>query len=171
MINIGVILGSASPGRVGEAVADWVLELAKQRKDAYFELIDIKDLEQPKKWAQTISRLDGFIFVTPEYDHSSAVLKNALDYLYNEWHNKVAGFVGYGVSGGSSTVEQLRAIMAKLQITDVRAQVLLKITNDIAEHDKFIPASPHKLILYEMIDQIIYWGDAMKKVRAKSEVA
>ncbi len=107
MLKIGIIIGSTRPGRVGEAVAKWVYEQSKARSDAEFELIDIKDYDLPlldepvpagskqyskehtKKWAAKIDGLDGFIFVTPEYNHgTSAALKNALDYLYFEWTNK-----------------------------------------------------------------------------------
>ncbi|MDX6282326.1 MAG: hypothetical protein QOH03_3397, partial [Kribbellaceae bacterium] len=109
MTRIGIILGSTRPGRRGEQVAGWVIEHARNRADAEFELIDLADyplphLDEPlppsmgqyqnehtQQWAATIARYDGFIFVTPEYNHStSGVLKNAIDYLNAEWANKAA---------------------------------------------------------------------------------
>ena len=101
MITIGIILGSTRPGRNGEAVARWAYELARTRNDAKFELVDLKDFNLPhldealppslgqyakdhtKAWAATIARFDGFVFVTPEYNHStSGALNNAIDFLY-----------------------------------------------------------------------------------------
>jgi NAD(P)H-dependent FMN reductase len=143
MLNIGIILGSTRPNRNGEAVARWVQNQVRERRDANYELIDIKDFNLPlldepippsqgkysqphtKRWAEKIGSLDAFIFVTPEYNHStSGALKNAIDFLYREWNNKAAGFVSYGSAGGARAVECLRLIMAELQIADVRAQVM-----------------------------------------------
>ena len=131
MIKLAVILGSTRPGRRGEAVAKWVYDLAKKRSDAEFELVDIKDFNLPildepnqavmqqytkehtKVWSQKIASFDGYIFVTPEYNHSTCgALKNAIDFLYKEWNNKAAGFVGYGGTGGTRAVEHLRLVMA-----------------------------------------------------------
>jgi NAD(P)H-dependent FMN reductase len=100
MVKIGIIIGSTRPERNGEAVAKWVYELSKKRNDAEFELIDIADynlplLDEPyppslnkytkdhtKKWSAKIAEFDGYIFVTPEYNHSTfGALKNAIDYL------------------------------------------------------------------------------------------
>src|SRR5437660_11254437 len=124
-LRIAIIIGSTRPGRNGEAVAKWVHEIAKKRSDAEFELVDIKDFSLPlldepvppsmgqyskphtKLWAAKIGSFDGYVFVTPEYNHGiSGALKNAIDFLFAEWNNKAAGFVSYGgVSGvrGSST--------------------------------------------------------------------
>jgi NAD(P)H-dependent FMN reductase len=60
-------------------------------------------------WSAKIDSFDGYIFVTAEYNHGiPGALKNAIDYLYKEWNNKAAGFVGYGSAGGVRAVEQLR---------------------------------------------------------------
>lgn len=109
MTRIGIILGSTRPNRNGEQVAKWVYDIAAGRTDAEFELVDLRDyplphLDEPlpptmgqyqndhtKQWAEKIASFDGFVFVTPEYNHStSGVLKNAIDYLYTEWNNKAA---------------------------------------------------------------------------------
>src|SRR5258708_19275227 len=77
--------------------------------------------EHTKAWAKKIAAYDGFIFVTPEYNHStSGVLKNAIDYLYAEWNNKAAAFVSYGSLGGAPAIEHLRAILSQLQVPPVR---------------------------------------------------
>jgi NAD(P)H-dependent FMN reductase len=114
MTRIGIILGSTRPGRNGEQVAKWVYDIAARRSDAEFELVDLADyplphLDEPlppsvgryqnehtKQWAATIGSFDGFVIVTPEYNHgTSGVLKNAIDFLYAEWNNKAVGFVSY----------------------------------------------------------------------------
>lgn len=187
MLQIGIILGSTRPNRNGEAVAKWVLEHARNRTDADFHLIDLRDynlplLDEPvppsqgkyskehtKKWAEKISALDGFVFVTPEYNHStSGALKNALDFLYAEWNNKAAGFVGYGSAGATRAVEHLRLILAELQVATVRAQVMFSLYNDFNNFSEFKPASHHQETLKGMLDQLIPWCNAMNTVRKKS---
>jgi NAD(P)H-dependent FMN reductase len=188
MIKIGIILGSTRPNRVGEAVARWVHELAGKRSDASFELIDIRDYDLPlldepippsqgkyskdhtKRWAETIDAFDAFVFVTPEYNHStSGALKNAIDFLYREWNNKAAGFVSYGSAGGVRAVEHLRLIMAELQIADVRAQVALSLFTDFEKFSTFKPVAMHEKTLGTMLDQVVAWGEAMKNVRQPAE--
>src|SRR5258708_476393 len=120
MTRIGIILGSTRPNRNGEQVANWVYDNASRRDDAEFELVDLRDyplphLDEPlppsmgqyhnehtRQWADKIASFDGFVIVTPEYNHgTSGVLKNAIDYLYAEWNNKAVGFVSYGAVGGA----------------------------------------------------------------------
>jgi NAD(P)H-dependent FMN reductase len=170
MLNIAIISGSVSTEKIGEAVSEWVLDLAKQRKDAEFELLNVNEFGSPngdtQKWAQKISAFDGFIFVTPESERTlSSSLLNIFTYLKSEWKNKVAGFVGYGNNGGVMAIEHLSSTMQKLQMTDVSAKVSLKISDNPEDENLYVSVSPYKKILYNMIDQVIYWGDAMKKVR------
>ena len=143
MIKIAIIVGSTRPGRKAPAVAQWVYDAASQRTDASFEIVDLLAYDLPlldepmppamgkytkphtMAWSAKIAAFDGYVFVTPEYNHGpSGALKNAIDFLYREWNNKAAGFVAYGSAGGTRAVEQLRLIMAELQIADVRGQVL-----------------------------------------------
>jgi NAD(P)H-dependent FMN reductase len=185
MIRIAIILGSTRPGRNGEAVARWVLDIAKQRSDAEYELVDIADYnlphldeamppsmgryEQPhtKAWAEKIGSFDGFVFVTPEYNHStSGALKNAIDFLYSEWNNKAAGFVSYGSVGGTRAVEHLRLVMGELQVADVRAQVALSLYTDFKNFAEFSPAPLHTEAVGRVLDQVVSWSGALATVRA-----
>jgi NAD(P)H-dependent FMN reductase len=187
MTRIGIIVGSTRPGRNGEAVARWVHELASQRDDATYELVDIEDFDLPlldepvpasmgryakphtQKWAETIDSFDGFVFVTPEYNHAtSGALKNALDFVYAEWNNKAAGFVGYGSAGGVRAVENLRLIMGELQVADVRAQVALSLMSDFENYSTFTPADFHEQTLHGMLDQVVAWSEALAPVRAEA---
>ena len=184
MLNVGIILGSTRPNRNGEAVAKWVLEQTKNRTDAHYELVDIKDYELPlldepipasqgkysqphtKRWAEKIASFDAFVFVTPEYNHStSGALKNAIDFLYREWNNKAAGFVSYGSAGGARAVETLRLVMAELQIADVRAQVMFSLFTDFKHFSEFAPDPRHDAELDAMLKQLVGWGNALKTMR------
>ncbi|GGL12073.1 FMN reductase [Sphaerisporangium melleum] len=184
MTKIAIILGSTRPGRNGEAVAKWVLDIAKQRSDAEFELVDIAEYNLPhldeaipplmgqyanehtKAWARTIASYDGFVFVTPEYNHStSGALKNAIDYLFAEWNDKAAGFVGYGSVGGARAVEHLRLIMGELKVADVRAQVTLSLATDFVNYSQFAPAEYHTPLVNAMLDQVVAWSKALAPLR------
>ena len=185
MTRIGIILGSTRPGRNGEAVAKWVLEIAQRRTDAEFELIDLADyplphLDEPgsaawgtyqnehtKQWSAAIDGFDGFVFVTPEYNHStSGVLKNALDYLYTEWNNKAAAFVSYGGVGGARAVEHLRLIASELQLATVRAQVAISIITEFENYSTFKPGDHLEPQVGIMLDQLVAWSKALEPLRA-----
>lgn len=184
MLRVAIILGSTRPGRVGEAVARWTYELARQRGDAAFELVDLRDFELPlldeplpasqnkytqphtKAWSAKIASFDAYVIVTPEYNHGIAgALKNAIDFLYREWNDKAAGFVGYGSVGAVRAVEQLRLVMANLQVATVRSQVGLSLFTDFEKLTTFKPAPHHEKILHKMIDELIAWGGALKRLR------
>jgi NAD(P)H-dependent FMN reductase len=187
MIKVGIIVGSTRPGRHADSVAKWVYEKAKARTDAQFEVVDIKDFNLPmldepippsqgkysqphtRAWAQKVASFDAYVFVTAEYNHApSAALKNALDFVYGEWNNKAAGFVGYGASSnGSRAVEHLRQIMGELQVADVRAQVLLSLYTDFENFAAFKPNPIHETNLSAMLDQVVAWGEALKGMRAR----
>ncbi len=184
MVKIAVILGSTRPNRNGEAVARWVMERVKGRQDAQFELIDLRDVKLPfldepippsqgrythqhtKDWAARVASFDGFVFVTPEYNHgTSAVLKNAIDFVYAEWNNKAAGFVSYGSAGGARAVEHLRLVMAEMQVATVRSQVLLSLFTDFENYSVFKPGPQHEPVLKAMLDQLVAWSGALKTLR------
>jgi NAD(P)H-dependent FMN reductase len=119
-------------------------------------------------WAATVAALDGFVFVTPEYNHStSAALKNAIDFLYAEWGNKAAGFVSYGASGGTRAVEHLRLVMAELEVATVRAQVGLSLRTDFTNYRDFTPHPAHQHALAEVLDQVVAWSTALEPLRAQ----
>jgi NAD(P)H-dependent FMN reductase len=190
MTRIAIIVGSTRPGRNGTAVAEWVHAYAKTRTDAEYELVDIEQfglplLDEPvpasmgmyskdhtKSWAGVIDSFDGFVFVTPEYNHSpSGALKNAIDFIYAEWNNKAAGFVGYGSVGAVRAVEQLRLIAAELQVATVRAQVALNLATDFENYSVFTPADYHQANLEALFDQVVSWTKALENVRHSALVA
>ncbi|MEU5050176.1 NAD(P)H-dependent oxidoreductase [Streptomyces sp. NPDC021096] len=187
MTRIGIILGSTRPGRNGEAVARWVHDIASRRDDAEYELVDIADHALPHldeavppmagvytqphtlAWAERIARLDGFVFVTPEYNHSiPGALKNAIDFLYAEWGDKAAGFVGYGPLGATRAVEHLRLILAELQVATVRAQAALTFATDFADHSTFRPAEASRASVEAVLDRTVAWSRALEPLRRKA---
>jgi len=186
MLKIAIIIGSTRPNRNGEAVAKWVDQVAKKRSDAEFELVDIKDFNLPlldepmppimgqyskphtKTWAAKIGSFDAYVFVTPEYNHgTSGALKNAIDFLFAEWTNKAAGFVSYGGASGARAVEQLRLVLAEVQMATVRNQVLLSMYTDFENFSVFKPGQTKEQSVNDMLDQLIAWGGALKPLRDK----
>ncbi|MGM7670295.1 NADPH-dependent FMN reductase [Microbacterium sp. A93] len=184
MTKIAIILGSTRPGRNGKQVADWVLEQAARRDDAEFELVDLIDyplphLDEPmppatgqykndhtRKWSEKIAEFDGYIFVTPEYNHStSGVLKNAIDYLHREWNNKAAALVGYGGVGGARAIEHLRLVLAELHVATVRQTLTLSLTTEFENYTTFTPGDSQAAFLDALFDQLIAWSKALEDVR------
>lgn len=187
MLKVAVLIGSTRPGRVGEAVDQWVYELAKRCGDAEFELVNIEDFNLPLldepvppsqgqysrahtlTRAEKIDSFDGCVLITPEYNHSpSGALKNAVDFLYAEWNKKAVGFVGYGSAGGVRAVEHLRLVMAELQVATVRNQVALSLFTDFENFTIFRPDSRHEKSLSVMLNQLIAWSGALMALWKKS---
>ncbi|QDZ11529.1 NADPH-dependent FMN reductase [Devosia ginsengisoli] len=140
--RIGIIISTTREGRFGERAAHWVAELAASRNDIETEIVDLRDYPLPffeavssprfapidtpeaRKWAGKLAELDGYVFVTAEYNHSiSGVLKNALDFVFAEPARKPAAFVGYGAVGGARAVEQLRLIAVELSMVPLNRAV------------------------------------------------
>ena len=134
-----IIIASTRPGRVGLPVAEWFRERAVEHGGFEVELVDLAEVDLPfmnepnhprlrqyvhahtKEWSATVDRADAFVFVTPEYNHGfNAVLKNAIDYLHQEWQNKPVGFVSYGgVAAGTRAMQMLKPVVAALRMTPV----------------------------------------------------
>ncbi|MGW3353547.1 NADPH-dependent FMN reductase [Nonomuraea rubra] len=184
MIRIGIILGSTRPGRNGAQVARWVLEHASRRTDAVFELVDLLDyplphLDEPmppaygqyqnehtRAWAAKIGSYDGFVMVTPEYNHStSGVLKNAIDYLFAEWNHKAFGIVSYGSVGGARAAEHLRLIGGELKLADVRTNVALSLFTDFRDFSTLAAGEYQVAALTTMLDEVIAWSRALAPLR------
>jgi NAD(P)H-dependent FMN reductase len=183
MTRIAIVAGSTRPNRRADRVADWVLESAQSRGDADYVVVDLKEvglplLDEPEpaaigsyrqahtqRWSELVASFDGFVFVTAEYNHGPpAALKNAIDYLYAEWHDKAVGFVGYGMNGGLRAVEHLRQICAEVKLADVRTAVALQIADDFA--DGQIVGDRHAPVLHRMLDEVLAWAHALSTLRS-----
>jgi NAD(P)H-dependent FMN reductase len=198
MTRIAVVVGSTRPGRRARVVAEWVLEHCHEHEqvasgDVTVELLDLLDyglplLDEPSppifgrrseehsvRWAEAVAGFDGFVFVTPEYNHSlPAALKNAVDFLFAEWNHKAAGIVSYGVHGGTRAAEHLRLVLAEVRSPCVRSQVVLQVFGDFEFADPTDPtdigrvvSSPRQVeALGELLDEVLAWSAALAPLRA-----
>jgi NAD(P)H-dependent FMN reductase len=194
VLQIAIILGSTRPGRRVADVAEWVAATAGRHPavtagEVGLELVDIAAFDLPlldepapaaiglgyrhahtKRWAATIDRFDGFVFVTPEYNSAvPGALKNAIDYLYAEWNDKAAGIVSYGVYGGTRAAEQLRQTMGELKVADVHAQVAINPYVDFDFTDStagvVAPGERQETALTTMLDEVLAWSTALRALR------
>ena len=182
-INIQIILGSTREGRHGEKVGKWIYSLASKREDFKAELIDLTDWTIPysdtiapamgysseivKRWSEKIKSADGYIIVTPEYNHGyPAVLKNALDHLYEEWNNKPVAFVSYGgPSAGIRVVEQLRQVVVELQMAPIREEVNIPLVWQAFDEHGDLKGEGYDQKAEGMFNQLVWWATALKKSR------
>jgi NAD(P)H-dependent FMN reductase len=195
-IRIAVVVGSSRPGRHADQVAEWLMGITRRRDtpEVEYHLVDLADDPLPlfdeelppmagsyahahtQRWAESVEAFDGFVFVTPEYNHSfPAVLKNAIDYLYAEWNDKAAAFVSYGVAGGTRAVEQLRLVLAEVKVASVRSQVALTLSTDFTTADAAgrgacTPDQHHHDAAERMLDELIAWAGALKRLREQALV-
>ena len=184
MTKIAIIVGSTRPGRIGRAVADWVHRIAAKRAEAEYEIVDLADQDLPlydeqlpaavgqyagehtKRWADVVRGYDGFLVVTPEYNHAPpAALKNAFDFVHAEWANKAIGFVGYGAVGAARAVEHLKLVAVELSIAPVSAQVTLLIPGDFPSYPEFSPQETREAELERVLDQLESWSKALAAIR------
>lgn len=170
--RLAVIVGSTREGRVGDKVADWLLQVAERRDDVTVDLVDLADFDFPARYPATatdemhrftaaVAKADGFVVVTPEYNRGfPASLKQAIDFAYDEWHAKPAGFVSYGCrSRGFHAVAALRAVFTELHVHTVRDEVAL----DLMEDD---PGPAQEPAATRMLDQVVWWSEALRAARA-----
>lgn len=190
-MKIAVILGSIRGVRRGERVAKWLMSQLPKIKGAEFELLDLRDYPLPffnesnspeglqgnysnkiaKKWEARIGEADGFVIITPEYNHGPpAVLKNALDWVYYEWNKKPVSFVSYapGAAAGIRAVEQLRQITLELQMAPMHAALHISHVLDTFDENGTLLKGDLTKRLTETIDQLLWWAKALKDARDKT---
>jgi len=189
-LNIKVIAGSTREGRFSDKAATWIAEEIKKQKGIAVEVLDLRDYDMPffnepmspsfkqepykneavARFTKKIEEGDAFVLVTPEYNHgTSGVLKNALDWVYQEWNNKPVAFVSYGSVGGARAIEQLRLNVIELQMAPIRNSVHIP-------GEQYFPVLFGKMEAKElfalqsdkaevMITQLLWWTRALKKAR------
>lgn len=190
-LKVKIILGSTRPNRFSEKAGEWIERIARKRGDMDVAILDLREHSLPmydeqlspsmirdgayakesvRKWAQKIAEADAYVIVAPEYNHGpSAVLKNALDHVYYEWNKKSVGFVSYGGVGGARSVEQLREIAVELQMAPIRAAVHIQspwalLTEEGALKEGAL--DQHEQSAEAMLDQLFWWGSALRVARA-----
>jgi len=183
-LRISVIVGSIREGRLSLPIANWVMDRIAARAEFAPELLDLADWDLPmfaephppatgrytgekqRAWAEAIGAADGYILVTPEYNHGmSAVLKNALDTVYAEWGRKPVAFVAHGTLGGARSVEQLRAVAAALAMAPLGSAVHLQGAAKLREGDRFNAGEIEDRRLSALFQELLWWGNALKAAR------
>jgi len=189
-LRVGVITASVREGRQGEAVARWFRGLAEARPELEVLELDLKVLDLPtyterlhpkiaeasytgeaaRRWVALVGGCDGFVVVTPEYNHGyPPSLKNALDHVYAGWNGKPLGFVSYGgSSGGVRAVQQLRQVAVELQLAPVRDEVNIPfVGRALDEHG--VPKDPHHAARAgALLDQLAWWGETLRQGRRRA---
>lgn len=190
-LKIKIILASVRNNRFGDKPANWIAALASQMPEFDAELLDLKDYALPifaegtspsqitgdygkpeiDRWAKKIAEADGFVFVTPEYNHGyPASLKNNLDYLYKEWNKKPMCVVAYGGTGGARSTEQLRTISVELQMVPIRNTVHIFNPWTLSEMDGSLKAGALDSYVpgaQNMLTQLSWWASVLKEARKK----
>lgn len=188
MAHITIILGTVRPNRFGGQVADWLKKLTADYKQATFTVVDLAELNLPfmdepdipmygnyakghtKKWAEIIDKSDGFIVISPEYNHSySPALKNAFDFLWAEWLYKPLAFVSYGATaGGARGVEHLRGVAGQLRMYDMGEHVIIPdYFKQLDEKGVFTPDDEQLSSAHSMTERLIFWAEQFKEARVK----
>ena len=191
MLKIKVILGSTRQQRFGDQPAKWILAKAKA-KGLDVELLDLREYPLPffeeavspsmikepyanpivQKWTAKIGEADGFIMLAAEYNHGyTVVLKNAIDYVSREWNKKPVAFVGYGSVGGARAIEQLRQVVIELQMTPIRDSVHMTNFWSLLDEKGILKTESFEHAGDAMIDQLVWWTDALKAARDKDAAA
>jgi len=193
MLNLAVILGSIRRGRFGEKPARWIFDELKKRGGINAEFLDLRDFDLPlfdepvspgwisepykhdavARWTQRIDAQDGFIVVAPEYNRSvGGAMKNAFDWVYKEWNRKPIGFVGYGGLGGGRAIEHMRAIAVELQMAPIRHGVHIQgpaYLSVLREGKSLHDFEPLNQAARLMLDQLMWWVDALKAARERRD--
>jgi NAD(P)H-dependent FMN reductase len=193
MLKIKVILGTTRQQRLGEQPAKWIADKAKA-KGLDVEILDLRDYPLPffdeamsptmavmkgaypypvsAKWTEKIGEADGFVMTVAEYNHGyAAVLKNAFDYVSKEWNKKPVAFVGYGSVGAARAVEQLRPVVAEQQMVSIRAAVHMVNPWGLLDDKGVLDMSSFDGAADTMLDQLVWWGEALKIARDKDTSA
>jgi NAD(P)H-dependent FMN reductase len=187
-LSIKVILGSTREGRFSEKPGNWIADVARAT-GASVEVLDLRDYPMPffaeavspsykseqykdehvEAFRLKIAEGDAFIVIAPEYNHGyPAVLKNALDYVYQEWNKKPIGFVSYGSAMGARSVEQLREVAIELQMAPIRNaihmpyDVIVAAGKGTPDAELFAPYAERGKGL---VEQLIWWATALKAAR------
>src|SRR5690606_8108664 len=191
--RIAIVVGSTREGRFADTPVEWLVSIARQHADIEVEVVDLRDFPLPffdevaspmwaasenevaQRWQKKVASFDGFIFTAAEYSHGpTAVLKNALDYVYTEWNKKPAGFLGYGGVGGARAVEQLRLHAIEMQMAPVRSAVHISWGDFLAvrQGEKKLEEIEHRnQAARALLDEIAWWAKVLKKAREADIVA
>ncbi|MFA5692136.1 MAG: NAD(P)H-dependent oxidoreductase [Acholeplasmataceae bacterium] len=185
-LKIGIILASVREQRVGETVANWVLDEVNLVKEdnVSFEIIDLRNYKMPfvgitptdeeaktiDSWKSKMSEMDGYVLVTPEYNRMvPGALANAFQYLFPEVSDKALAFVGYGFLGAARAINNFRSALSILKLALVQKQINISFNTDFKNANtkdmEFTPGAWHKADLKIFTEQLTNWSKALKALR------
>ncbi|MFH7341132.1 NADPH-dependent FMN reductase [Streptomyces sp. KHY 26] len=187
MSKLEIIVASTRPGRVGPSVAEWIeKEAAEHGGFTETEVVDLAEVNLPfmnephhprlgrythqhtLDWSAKISEADAFVFVMPEYNFGyNAELKNAIDYLHNEWQYKPVGMVSYGgVSAGTRAAQMIKQVVTTLKMTPVFEAVSIPFVNQFIDEDKrLVPNDIMRGAADAMLDELVRMTEALRPLR------
>ena len=181
-----IIIASTRPGRVGLPVAQWFEQAAIAHGGFDVELVDLAEVNLPffdepshprmrkythqhtKDWSAIIERGDAFVFVTPEYNYAfNAVLKNAIDFLHQEWLHKPVGFVSYGgVAAGTRAVQMLKQVVTTLKMVPVFASVNIPfVAQFLNDENRIQPNEVMVSAATAMLDELLPMATTLETLR------
>jgi NAD(P)H-dependent FMN reductase len=199
-LAIAVIIGSTREGRFSDKAAAWIAHELRKLPDVDVSLVDLRDHPLPffdaptapmrmggvyphasvQTFAELVAKADAFVMVAPEYNHGyTAVLKNAIDWLYGEWINKPVGFVSYGNAGGARAVEQLRQVAVEMQMLPIKAGLHIPAEAYMAARQAPAPLDPEILSkpararidrIGPFCNELVNLGRVMQAARAEKHV-
>jgi NAD(P)H-dependent FMN reductase len=181
-----IIIGSTRPGRVGLPVAEWTLERAVAHGAFDTQLVDLAEVNLPfldepkhprfgdyahehtKRWSRSVAGADAFVFVVPEYNFGyNAALKNAIDFLHEEWKHKAVGFVSYGgVAAGTRAVQGLKQVVTALKMVPLFEAVSIPFVAQLLDEQRRL--EPNDIMLQAadaMLDELVRWTAALHSLR------
>lgn len=189
-LKIGLIVGATRQGRFADVVLKWFQNKTADRSGFDFDVIDLRDYDLPHfdeemapaysepssgiagRWNDLLKEYDGFIVLTPEYNHSiPGVLKNAFDYAFTGWRRKPLGIVGYGPSGAMRAAEHLRVIAINFGMVPVRGAVHIAGADFFANMtDRDADGFPEHLdpTIDELLGDMEFWGNLTKPALANA---
>ncbi len=188
MFQLKIIIASTRPGRKGAAIASWIEKIARKHNDFEVTMLDLLEINLPffnepnhprlqkyehehtKRWSETITHADAFIFVTPEYNYSfNAPLKNAIDYLFVEWGYKPVAFVSYGgIAAGTRAVQMLKQVVTTLKMVPLTESVNIPFfTKYIDDQERFNGDDSLQKSTDGMINELAKWTAVMKPMRSQ----
>ncbi|MFZ4620651.1 MAG: NADPH-dependent FMN reductase [Bacteroidota bacterium] len=187
MLTLKIIIASTRTGRKGPSIASWIVEAAAKHPGFKVELIDLAEVNLPfldepnhprlmkyehghtKAWSAAVSSADAFVIVTPEYNYGfPASLKNALDFVYNEWSYKPVAFVSYGgLAAGTRAVQMLKLVVTTLKMMPMVESVNIPFfTKFIDEHGTFKATEELEKSADAMLKELLFWAEGLKAMRA-----
>ena len=186
-----IIIASTRPGRAGLPVASWFIGVAREHGGFDVEVTDLAELDLPfmdepkhprfrdyvhdhtKAWSETVDASDAFVFVMPEYNFGiNAPLKNAIDFLHQEWQHKPAGFVSYGgVAAGMRAVQQLKQVLISLNMLPVNDAVAIQFIAKQIEDGELVVGEILEQAADAMLTELSRVAEAARSLREAAQPA